>query len=262
MLPSYQGIACGKSTVSKILREEDENSFDIIDVDTIAHDVLDPFKMGADSAYERLVEAFGEGILEDVGNKNEVANIDRRKLGAVIFQNPSKRKIINGITHPRIIKIMLKSIVRQNLKLRKLRATRNSSNPSLGCVDIPLLFEGGGFMRMLFGLKITVTCSPELQLERLRKRNPDLTIQQCKDRIASQISINKKVRMSDLVICNDGNMDDLVAEVNRVRKEVINRVKAWSIGIDQLIFCLGTLIVSTHIGRVCFFCLFSHRANQ
>jgi hypothetical protein len=66
------------------------------------------------------------------------------------------------------------------------------------CADVPLLFESGSCG--LFGITIMVACHPEQRLERLRKRNPDLTEQQCRDRIQSQRSIEAKVAMADVVI--------------------------------------------------------------
>lgn len=264
------GIACGKSTVSNLLREGNDKSFYIIDVDSIAHDILDPYKMGKDSAYHKLIKAFGEKILESTENpdtttanasiadKNNTdaadninsantiigtAKIDRNKLGNIIFKDRAKRKILNSITHPLITKIMLKAIFRQTLRLR------SSWKPthSLICVDVPLLFEGGLPMRILFGLKLSVLCDPPTQLKRLHKRNPELTLQQCQERISSQMPLEKKIALSDLVIRNDGNISDLTSEVQKARNEIINRAKAWNVTVDQLIFWQGLIVASIPI---------------
>lgn len=261
------GIACGKSTVSSILREgskEGKDKFEIIDVDKIAHDVLDPYKLGSDSAYPKLVKAFGKQILEKETetdsdqifnttitsntSKNKLPKINRRILGDIIFKDRSKRKILNGITHPLIIKIMIKNIVSKTLFLRNNKSNSNNSGASsssgLCLVDIPLLFEGGFFMKILFGLKITVLCSdPSLQLSRLSKRNPDLTPLQCEERIASQMPLALKVKMSDMVLRNDGDLEDLQAQVDIARQEVLNRVKARDLTLSRMVLWNALIVV-------------------
>ena len=84
-----------------------------------------------------------------------------------------------------------------------------------------------------------VACEPELQLERLQKRNSDLTIQQCKDRIASQLAIDKKVKLANLVIYNNGSMEDLQDEVERVREQVMHRVYGVGLSLLQLLIIIG-----------------------
>jgi len=253
------GIACGKSTVSSILREgskEGKDKFEIIDVDKIAHNVLDPYKLGSDSAYPKLVKAFGKQILEEETDeifnttiKKKLPKINRRILGDIIFKDRSKRKILNGITHPLIIKIMIKNIVSKTLFLRSNKSNSNNSGASssssgLCLVDIPLLFEGGFFMKILFGLKITVLCSdPSLQLSRLSKRNPDLTPLQCEERIASQMPLALKVKMSDMVLRNDGDLEDLQAQVDIARQEVLNRVKARDLTLSRMVLWNALIVV-------------------
>jgi len=69
-----------------------------------------------------------------------------------------------------------------------------------------------------------VACNPTLQLERLHSRNPDLTIEQCQQRIASQIPIEEKARKADMVIWNDGSLKSLKSQVRQVKKKVANIV--------------------------------------
>ena len=255
--------------MARLLQEGEKDKFHVIDVDAIAHDVLHPYKMGTDSAYKKIVNAFGTEILTSNENKDDISDIsktndahlnfkdeknaphiDRKKLGAIIFHDPSRRKVLNGITHPLIIKIMLKSIMRENLRMRSWRSHSTdvtNSDTSLLCVDIPLLFEGGVLMRTLFALKITVSCNRSTQLKRLRERNPDLTLNQCEERIASQYPIEKKISMSDLVIDNNGGMDALVSNVDQTRTEICMRVKGWNMYIDQMIIVQGLFIAIIQI---------------
>jgi dephospho-CoA kinase len=181
-----------------------------------------------DSVYYDILSAFGD---PDVGNKNILDDngwIDRRKLGAIIFEDASQRRVLNGITHPRIILIMLKRILHGIFW----------SSQDIVCADVPLLFESGQ-LRRLFGITIMVACHPEQQLERLRKRNPDLTEQQCRDRIDSQRSIAEKVAMADVVIWNNGDLNALSEEVERVRRDVMGRIYGVGMSLLQMLLLVG-----------------------
>mmetsp|Transcript_23391 Transcript_23391/g.35228 ORF Transcript_23391/g.35228 Transcript_23391/m.35228 type:complete len:352 (+) Transcript_23391:76-1131(+) len=226
------GIATGKSTVSSLLQrqsssdKEDEDEFVIIDVDGIAHDILLPNKLGSDSVYNLLVAEFGKGILSTEEKGTISPNIDRRKLGDIVFRDVQKRRKLNSITHPKIIKIMLKRILLEGLNLNSSPSgkTTKRRRRRVVCVDIPLLFEGGLPMRLLFGTIIVVACKPDLQLERLHKRNPDLTLEQCRQRIASQIPVEKKAAKAHVVIRNDEDLKSLKCQVQVTKANVAEKV--------------------------------------
>lgn len=283
------GIACGKSTVARLLSEPSTTSsvgintygtrsrrhndaIAIVDVDKIAHDILVPGKMGSDCGYKRVVDAFhGADIFvakeqkptltctrtNENEDENENENptqdetqdetqyendtsppIDRRKLGDIIFRDVKKRRALNGITHPLISKIMLKQAIREKL-------SPSSDKTAAVAVDIPLLFEVGLIMRMFFAIKIVVACNEKIQLKRLAERNKDLSKEQCEHRIKSQMSIGKKVKMADIVIWNNGSMDDLVVEVEKARSEVMNRSNAlYGITVANAIAYAGGLTLA------------------
>ena len=109
-------------------------------------------------------------------------------------------------------------------KTNNLYNAQKKKKKRVVCVDIPLLFEGGLPMRILFGTIIVVVCNPKLQLERLRTRNQDLTLDQCRQRIASQIPVQDKARKAHFVIHNDGSMKSLKNEVMQVKQQVANVV--------------------------------------
>lgn len=250
------GISTGKSTVASLLQKQSKSSSDkqedeefvIIDVDGIAHDILLPNKLGSDSVYYQLVAEFGKGILstEEKGSTNSPA-IDRRKLGDIVFRDVQKRRKLNSITHPKIIKIMLKRILLEGLNLKRYsspfgKATKHRRR--VVCVDIPLLFEGGLPMRLLFGTIIVVACKPDLQLERLHKRNPDLTLEQCRQRIASQIPVEKKADKAHFVIRNDEDLTSLKYQVNVTMANVAEKVSSKQhrgIELAWLVFGLMTI---------------------
>jgi len=256
------GIATGKSTVSRLLQQQstsdadakkdtDEVEFVIIDVDGIAHDILLPTYN--DSVYKRLVDEFGTDILmrdetaSGSGGKDTTRRplIDRRKLGDVVFKDRSKRRKLNSITHPKIIKIMMKRILYEGLNLGMFMIPSSSNNNKktkrkrkarrVVCVDIPLLFEGGLPMKLLFGSAIiVVSCNPTLQLQRLQSRNTDLTLDQCKERIASQIPIEKKAKLAHYVIVNNGSLKSLQKEVEEVKLQVGSVIFGSQCGIIEL----------------------------
>jgi dephospho-CoA kinase len=241
------GIACGKSTVTQIFRKStssknlDKDAFVVIDLDSIAHDILVPGKMGSDCGYKRLTDAFaGEDIFVSGCSENDKEKpIDRRKLGDIVFRNSNKRKILNRITHPLISKIMMKQIVRHGL-------FPSEGNASIVCVDIPLLYEIGLKMRLLFGIKVVVACDTDTQLKRLMERNKDLTKEQCLHRINSQIPIAEKVKMADIVIWNNGSFDELRLQVENARKEIIHRSQAFlGITLSRFIFVFGAMTWSS-----------------
>ncbi|KAL3826395.1 hypothetical protein ACHAXA_008603 [Cyclostephanos tholiformis] len=235
------GIATGKSTVSNLfqsLRDDAETEFVIIDLDGIAHDILLPEKLAQnDSVYDRLVSEFGAGILtKNEGENNSCPVIDRRKLGDLVFRDPQKRRKLNSITHPKIRKIMLKRIVIEGLRLSM---SKSFVKRRVICVDIPLLFEGGLPMRILFGTIIVVTCNSTLQLERLQHRNLDLTLEQCRQRIACQIPVEEKARKSHMVIRNDGSLKSLKNQVLQVKREVADVVAGQQRGIELSWLVIG-----------------------
>ena len=235
------GIATGKSTVSSLLQSlqnDTETEFVIIDLDGIAHDILLPKQLAQnESVYDRLVSEFGSGILtKKDGDNSSAPVIDRRKLGDLVFRDRQKRMKLNSITHPQIRKIMLKRILTEGLRLSK---PKSNVKQRVVCVDIPLLFEGGLPMRILFGTVIVVTCNSTLQLERLHKRNPDLTLEQCWQRITSQISVEEKARKAHVVIRNDGSLKSLKSQVRQVKREVADIVAGPQRGIELSWLVIG-----------------------
>ncbi len=253
-------IATGKSTVCEMLLRNNTDTttttnFIIIDLDTIGHDILIPGKLQkSDCAYDQLVQVFGTEILsQDNNNKNDTNSdssnktiipppIDRRKLGDIIFRDDQKRRMLNRITHPLISKIMMKKIVYYGYQLFSTTTTNNKR--SVVCVDCPLLFEIGMKMKLLFGIKVVIACHPKIQLKRLMQRNPDLTQEQCQSRIDSQIPVMKKVQMADVVIWNNGTLQDLKNEVLKAQKEILSKTIGYGLSFAQIIFLSGSLYIT------------------
>jgi dephospho-CoA kinase len=228
------GIASGKSTVANILLygkgtaeapdKIDEGSIYLVCTDTIAHDILLQDK--PESVYDQIVDNFGE---EEVLNDDE--QIDRSKLGAIIFADSTKRRLLNSITHPRIIYVMLKRILYGVFV----------AHEDFCVADVPLLFESGK-LRWLFGLVVVVVCSEDKQLELLSKRNPELSQEQCKDRIKAQMPIADKMKLAEIILMNEGTLDDLYDRVEKVRQELLNRVHGVGLSLLQLLIIIGASV--------------------
>nr|XP_041577415.1 dephospho-CoA kinase domain-containing protein isoform X2 [Taeniopygia guttata]XP_041577416.1 dephospho-CoA kinase domain-containing protein isoform X2 [Taeniopygia guttata] len=129
------GIASGKSTVVAVLREL---GCAVIDADVIARQVVQPHS----KAHQQILQHFGPEILLENGE------INREALGSIIFSQPEKRRLLNSITHPEILKEMLKQVLKYFvLGYRYV------------ILDIPLLFETRGLTRFM-KYTVLVYCDP------------------------------------------------------------------------------------------------------
>ena len=167
-------IAVGKSYVCEILREL--GAF-VSDADQTAREVVAPKTKG----WRLIKERFGSNILL---SNNE---IDRVKLGAIIFADAERRQLLNSIVHPLVIEA-------QDDWLR----TRTRENPeSVAIIDAALMIESGGYTR--FDKIVVVWCADETQIERLMARN-DLSRNAAIQRIEAQMPQTEKKRYADFLI--------------------------------------------------------------
>ncbi|KAI9491538.1 dephospho-CoA kinase [Zychaea mexicana] len=188
------GIASGKSTVSRMLQEQ---NIPIIDADKIARQVVEPGR----PANRLIRKHFGPDVFLPNGE------IDRPKLGQVIFADPAKRKILNQCTHPAVRTEMLKQAFFHWLK-----------GASVVVLDVPLLLESG--MDKLVGATVVVFCSEVLQLQRLMGRD-GLSEDAASQRIRAQMPLSEKVSRADIVLDNSTNIAQLETQV----KNMITRIK-------------------------------------
>lgn len=187
------GIATGKSTVAEMFKDL---GVPIVDTDKISYDLL---KKG-NSTYDEVLELFGEEIIFTNGDVN------RKKLGQVIFNNDDLRVKLNNIIHPKIKKITLSEVK----KHEELGAT-------IIVIDVPLLFETDFYK--LVDKSIVVYTTPELQIERLIGRD-SIKEEYALIKIESQIPIDKKVKMADFVINNSESILTTKKEFNRIIEEL------------------------------------------
>ncbi|MED0678139.1 dephospho-CoA kinase [Aneurinibacillus thermoaerophilus] len=192
------GIACGKSTISRMLAERDAR---IIDADIIAREVVRP----GEKAWSLIVERFGRGILLDS------EEIDRVKLGSIVFADEKARLALNDIVHP---------AVRQ--RMRQLTQEAQEEGVSLIVLDIPLLYESK--LEYMVEKVIVVYCTPEQQLERLIKRN-GFSAEEARRRIASQMPVEEKKLRADYVIDNSGTLKETEEQVDELMEQLLSSDK-------------------------------------
>lgn len=179
------GIGSGKSAVAQMLQELGAL---IIDSDELAREALERGNPG----FDQVIQHFGDEILS-------AGEIDRKKLAAVVFQDDEKRRILESIIHP-----LVRSAAENQVK----------AAPSDAVIvnEIPLLFETGGAGR--FDFVISVATAKDIRFNRLRQRGmKDYEISQ---RIAAQASDEQRAGISNVVIENNGSLEDLRARVNKL----------------------------------------------
>lgn len=174
------GIASGKSTVVSFLKKR----YKVIEADLIAKDLM---KIG-NINYKNIVDEFSCNILLANGE------IDKKKLGEIIFNDANKRELLNNITHKNIFDKMKEEILKSE---------------EICFVDIPLLFESKKEgLYIDFDEIWLVSVDRKVQIERLMKRD-NISKEYAKNKIDSQMDLNEKIRLSDRVIPNNGSINEL-----------------------------------------------------
>ncbi|ANQ64504.1 dephospho-CoA kinase [Staphylococcus equorum] len=182
------GIASGKSSVSELLTV---HGFKVVDADVASRQAVEKGTKGL----EQVKEAFGEEAIDEDGNMN------RSYVGDVIFNHPEKRLELNEIIHP---------IVRDIMEEEKEAYLEQGYNVIM---DIPLLFENG--LQDTVDEVWLVYTSESIQIDRLMERN-NLSMEDAKARVYSQISIDKKRRMADREIDNRDTKLELKQNLERL----------------------------------------------
>lgn len=174
------GIASGKSTVTEFLRQP---GYQVIDADQVVHELQEP----GERLYQALLSTFGSAILQEDGR------LDRPKLGAMIFGNPE---------------LLAQSSQLQNEIIREELARRRdllAETEDIFFMDLPLLFELG--YDNWFDQIWLVDVTEETQLSRLMNRNA-LNQEEAEKRIAAQLSLQEKRKRADVLIENNGGLEE------------------------------------------------------
>jgi dephospho-CoA kinase len=192
------GIASGKSTVARFL---EELGAVIIDADKVGHEAFEPDT----KSWRQVVDAFGQDILTPDGQ------VDRQKLGQIVFSDPEKLPRLNQIVHPRIyelVKARLKDYRRRGVKVVVLEM------PLL--VEVPLSMKPGQPTLTDEVDEVWVTVAPEaVVLKRLEKKTGH-TEAHSRARIRSHLPSEEKLKHADVVIDTDCPLDELKDRVSRL----------------------------------------------
>ncbi|MFD2370041.1 dephospho-CoA kinase [Brevibacillus sp. GCM10020057] len=187
------GIATGKSTVTGMLRER---GIPVIDADQIAREVVEPGK----PAYEAIVRHFGREILLADGQ------IDRKKLGEIVFSDESQRQKLNAIVHPEVRRVM-----------REEAEAAEAGGADIVFMDIPLLFESK-LQHMVE--KIVVVYAPaDMQLARMIERD-ELEEEQAQKRLRAQFPIDQKRADADFLIDNSASREETERQVEEMLAQI------------------------------------------
>lgn len=175
-------IAVGKSFVLDVFREL---GCHVLDADKTAREVVEPGTTGL----AKIVETFGVDVLQPNGE------LDRSKLGAIVFADKEKRQLLNSIVHPLVIEEQDKW----------LKQWEQAEPKGIAIVDAALMIESGGYKR--FDKLIVIWCQSAVQLERLIMRD-NLSTEEAFRRIAAQMPQEEKKKFADYLIDTSAGFDD------------------------------------------------------
>ncbi|MBW4509957.1 MAG: dephospho-CoA kinase [Scytonematopsis contorta HA4267-MV1] len=181
------GIATGKSTVANYLAKTYD--LPIFDADIYSREAV---TLGS-PILQKISQRYGKEILLENGELN------RPKLGKIIFNNQEERLFIESLIHPYVRDKFIQEIA--------------ASSKYIVVLVVPLLFEAE--MTELVTEIWVVWCSPEKQLERLMQRN-NLSNSEAQERINSQMPLSEKAALADVVLDNSTNEDALFKQVDKL----------------------------------------------
>ncbi|CDM68684.1 dephospho-CoA kinase [Clostridium bornimense] len=190
-------IGSGKSTVSSFLKE---NGFDVVDADIISREILDKYK----EVREKIKNTFGDDIFE-----NEKLN--RKKLGTIVFNDDKKRKQLEAITIPYIIKEI-------EMRIDILR----SVGKKIVFIDAPTLIEHGLHKSMDYNILITL--DEETRISRVMRRD-GISREEVLNRIKAQMSQEDKVKYVDFVLENNGEIEETYHKIVSILKDGVGYEK-------------------------------------
>lgn len=187
------GIASGKSTVSNLFRKY---GIEIVDADKVAKEVSEKKE-----SIEKISNIFGKDILDSDGK------IVREKLREKAFKNRELLQELNKIIHPQVMEYF------------KRKKEENSKDEIL-IFDIPLLYET--MMEYLCDKIIVVGVDVQKQIRRVVARDGS-SEELAKKIIFNQMPLDEKIKKADIVIMNDGTLDELEAKVMKIYRELKER---------------------------------------
>jgi dephospho-CoA kinase len=188
------GLATGKSHVGAYLVQM---GCHLLKADELGHEAILP----GGGAFDSAVRAFGAGILDETGA------IDRRALGAVVFNDPEKLALLNSLVHPVVIRAEEAWYEEISLK----------DAGGIGVVEAAILIETGSYKR--FDKIILTVCEREQQIVRAMKRDR-LSRKEVEIRLSRQMPLEEKRKFADFVVDTSGDKTATLTEAQRVYEEL------------------------------------------
>ena len=195
------GIGTGKTAVASILRDL---GAEIIGADEVAHEAYEP----GTSGWRAVVDEFGETVLTPGGE------VDRRRLGAIVFQDKEKLERLNAIVHPRT-----RELIEQ--RIRQLK----TGDTDVVVVEVPLLVEAikrDSKWASIADEVWVIAADEDRVIERTRGRS-QLDDRAIKARIRSQTSQAERLALADAVIDNNGSLEELRGRVHDLWRQRISQ---------------------------------------
>jgi dephospho-CoA kinase len=193
------GIATGKSTVAGMLRAL---GAEVIDADQLAREVVQP----GEPALAAIVREFGDVLQPD-------GTLDRKKLGAIVFNDTPRRKRLEAITHPAI----------RERFLARLQALQADGFEGLVFFDAPVMIESGNYRNM--DRLVVVVTDEATQRARLMARD-GMTTPEATARMATQMPVTDKAKLADYVIDNSGDRAATQARAREVVAALLAELRA------------------------------------
>ncbi len=191
------GVGTGKSTVSQFLQDLGAV---LLDADKVGHESYLPNSL----TWKDLVAAFGDGILQPD------QQIDRKKLGAIVFSDPARLAQLNGIVHPRMREMMKQKL--QDMKARSVKVVVLEAAILIEAKWTPLVDE------------VWVTAAPEQTvIQRVQKRN-NWTEEQIRGRIKAQLPDAERRRHAQVIVDTDCTLDEVREKVKALWKTRLDGV--------------------------------------
>jgi len=194
------GIASGKTEVD---RQLENLGLLVIDADEVARCVVEP----GTPTYDTLVKQFGELVLDPQGC------IDRAELASIVFSDDEKRMLLNSITHPAIFQEMIR-------RVRERAETLKKGDVPAVVLDAALIVDTG--VSGVFDILAVVTADEKTRVDRMVS-DRGMSREEARARIASQTPDSKRIAMADIVIENNGTIEDLRHSVAAAFKDIAER---------------------------------------
>lgn len=190
-------IACGKSTIGEYLQKL---GYGVIDSDATVHKIL----ASPNEITEKLIKVTSP---HSIVSNDENYYIDRSKLGKILFADASIKKQIEAILHPAV-----------QIETFKFFEMQKSQKACMAANLIPLLFEIQA--QSFFNLSWLIYCKPEIQKQRLKTRNPNLSHMEIEARLKAQMTQEAKKQLADYTIDNSDSLQYTYAQVDSALKDL------------------------------------------